>query len=118
MKKWWLLAAAIVAEVAGTMMLRATVDAPVWSIGVIIGYLAAFLMLGLTLREGMAVGVAYGVWGAVGVALTALLGSVIFDETLTMTSVVGIGVIVVGVLVVHSGEGARLGNEEPIDVAG
>lgn len=116
-KKWCLLGAAIAAEVTGTMLLRASIDAPGWSVGVVVSYLIAFAMLGLTLREGMAVGVAYGVWGAVGVALTALLGTVIFDETLSVTAIVGIGVIIVGVLVVHSGEAQGAVAEEPIDVA-
>ncbi|MGB3697984.1 MAG: SMR family transporter [Gordonia sp. (in: high G+C Gram-positive bacteria)] len=115
MRKWLFLTGAIVAEVTGTMLLRAMVDRPIWVIGVVVGYAAAFVLLGLTLRTGMPVGMAYGVWGAVGVAATALLGAVIFGETLSATAVIGIAVIVVGVAVVHSGDAdSRVGGESAV----
>lgn len=64
----------------------------------------------------MAIGVAYGIWGAVGVALTAVLGAVVFGETLSLTSAVGIGVIIVGVLVVETG-GHGVGDEQVVEVS-
>ena len=113
--KWLLLVGAISAEVAATMLLRASIEHPAWSVGVVVGYVVAFALLGLTLRHGMAIGVAYGVWGAVGVALTAVLGAVIFDETLSLTSAVGIGVIIAGVLVVETGSRGS-GEENAVEV--
>ncbi|MPV36298.1 DMT family transporter [Georgenia subflava] len=103
MRKWLLLAGAIVSEVIGTMSLRAVIDNPAWLPLVVVAYLAAFTLLGLTLRTGMALGVAYGIWGACGVALTAVLGALIFGEYLSVTAVVGIAVIIVGVIVVETG---------------
>lgn len=108
MKKWILLGAAIVAEVTGTMSLRAAVDVPAWYGIVVIAYLAAFTLLGLALASGFAVGVAYGIWGAVGVAITAVLGAVIFDEFLSGTAILGIAVIIVGVVVVQAGHAAEV----------
>lgn len=70
MRKWLLLVGAIVAEVIGTMSLRATVDQATWTPIVVVAYLTAFTLLGLTLRAGVPVGVAYGIWGASGVAFT------------------------------------------------
>ena len=70
MKKWLLLGGAIAAEVSGTLALRGAVDDAVWIPVVVAGYLVAFVLLALTLREGMPVGVAYGIWGASGVAMT------------------------------------------------
>ena len=64
MKRWLLLLGAIIAEVLGTMSLRAAVDHSAWSIGVITGYLIAFMLLGLALGQGIPIGVAYGMWGA------------------------------------------------------
>lgn len=107
--KWLLLAGAIVAEVAATMLLRASIEHPAWTVGVVVGYVVAFLLLGATLRVGMKIGVAYGIWGAVGVALTAVLGAVLFDEMLSAQAVVGIGVIVIGVLVVETGGAVESG---------
>lgn len=96
---------AIVAEVAGTMSLRAAIDHSGWVPLVVVAYLAAFVLLGLTLRAGMPVGVAYSVWGACGVALTALLGAVLFQELLSGLSILGIGLIIVGVVLIESGSG-------------
>ncbi len=107
MKKWVLLGGAIVAEVTGTMSLRAAVDDPAWIPVVVVSYIVAFMLLALTLREGLAVGVAYGIWGATGVALTALLAAIIFDELLSPRVVVGIVVIIVGVVLVENGSRTR-----------
>jgi small multidrug resistance pump len=49
------------------------------------------------------VGVAYGIWGASGTAITAVLASVIFDDPFTVPIVVGIGLIIAGVLLVEFG---------------
>lgn len=103
LKTWLLLGGAILAEVTGTMLLRASVDDPILTVAVVVAYLIAFVLLGLTLRSGLPVGIAYGIWGAVGVALTAVLGVLLFDEALGVRAVVGIGVIVLGVLVVETG---------------
>jgi small multidrug resistance pump len=63
-RKWVLLTAAIITEVAATLSLRASQDNPAWLAVVVVGYLIAFVLLSLVLRAGMAVGVAYGIWGA------------------------------------------------------
>lgn len=98
-----LLAGAISCEVAGTLGLRAFQDNSGWLALVIPGYLASFVLLAAVLRAGMPVGVAYGIWGACGTALTAGLAVVIFDEPFTLSIVVGIGLIIAGVLIVELG---------------
>lgn len=103
MTTWLLLTGAIIAEVAGTLMLRATVDHPGWIPGVVLSYIMAFTLIGLTLRAGMPVGVVYGIWGAVGVALVALLGMGIFGEALSPLALAGIGTIIAGVALVETG---------------
>ena len=40
---------------------------------VVTGYVASFVLLSLALDAGMGIGVAYGIWTAVGVAFTAVL---------------------------------------------
>ncbi|TCU50035.1 SMR family transporter [Curtobacterium sp. PhB146] len=101
--KWLFLGTAIVAEVTGALSMQAAVDKPGWYALVVVGYVAAFAMLILVLRAGMAVGVAYGIWGASGVALTAVLAAVLFGQALTLTMVVGIALIAAGVLLVEIG---------------
>lgn len=103
MQKWALLAAAIAAEVTATLSLRASHDHSAWLIVVVVGYLAAFSFLTLVLRAGMAVGVAYGIWGAIGTAGTAVLAAAIFGDPFTWPIVAGIGLIIGGVLLVELG---------------
>ena len=54
----------------------------------------------------MALGVAYGIWGALGVALTAVMSALIFDEALTALMGLGIALIIAGVLTVELGSQA------------
>jgi small multidrug resistance pump len=67
------------------------------------GYILSFILLSLSLDQGMPLGVAYGVWAATGIALTATLARAIFKEPLTRTMTVGIGFIAAGVLLVELG---------------
>ncbi len=106
LKRWLLLIGAIIAEVIGTMCLRAAVDQPLFAIGVVIGYVVAFTMLGLALGYGIPIGVAYGTWAAAGVALVAILGALLFDERLSFTAILGIVTIMAGVFIVQTGQQA------------
>lgn len=103
MRSWAFLCGAIAAEVTGTLAMRASQDHPGWLIVVAVGYFTAFFMLTRVLRAGVPVGVAYGIWGAVGTALIAAIAAVIFDDPFTMPIVVGIAMIITGVLMVEFG---------------
>jgi small multidrug resistance pump len=102
-RKWALLAAAILIEVAATLSLRASQDHSAWLVAVVVGYVGAFVLLTLVLRTGMAVGVAYGIWGALGTAGTAVLAAVLFGDRFTWPTAAGIGLIIAGVLLVEFG---------------
>ncbi|MEU6483435.1 SMR family transporter [Streptomyces sp. NPDC046887] len=106
MRKWLLLAAAIGLEVTATLSLRAALDQPAWYALVAAGYVGAFVMLGMVLRAGLGLGVAYGIWGASGVALTALLATALYGDPLTGTMGVGIVLVIGGVLCVELGSQA------------
>ncbi|WP_375406840.1 DMT family transporter [uncultured Amnibacterium sp.] len=97
------LSAAIVSEVAATLALKAALTDPLWMLVVVPGYIAGFVLLAVCLRLGLPVGVTYGIWGAIGVALTSLLSTVIFGEALTPLMGVGLACIVAGVLTVELG---------------
>ena len=112
-KGWLFLVGAIVLEVAGSLSLKAALNAPAFYAVVVIGYVGACGFLALGLRTGMALGVAYGIWGASGVALTALLSLVFFSEPLTVLMSIGIGVVIGGVLCVELG--AQVGNKNKKD---
>jgi small multidrug resistance pump len=103
MRKWFVLAAAIGSEVAATLALKAALDHPAWYALVVAGYVAAFAFLAVCLRLGMQIGVAYGIWGAGGVTVTAVLSAVIYGEPLTALMGLGIALIIAGVLTVELG---------------
>ena len=103
---WLFLVGAIVFEVFATLSLRmASIDKKnrKWFVGVVLGYLLAFTMLIMTLNTGMALGVAYGIWAASGVALTAVASKFLFKEPLTLIMGAGIALIVGGVLLIELG---------------
>ena len=101
---WLFLAGAIGFEVAATLSLRmATHGRKLWFVAVIAGYIVAFTMLALALDVGMALGVGYGIWAACGVALTAILSKLLFDEPFSWIMAAGIALVVGGVLLVELG---------------
>ncbi|MFF0989183.1 DMT family transporter [Kocuria nitroreducens] len=103
MTRWLLLIAAVLSEVAATLSLKAALDEPAWYVLVVSGYGAAFTLLAAVLRRGTPVGVAYGVWAALGVMLTALGAAVVFGEQLSPAVLAGIALVVAGVLCVEIG---------------
>jgi small multidrug resistance pump len=102
---WFWLAGAILAEVTGTIALKFSEGfsraGP--SILVVLGYGVAFVALSQALVRGMPVGVAYGVWAALGVTLVALIGAAFLGESLTWIQVGGIGLVIGGVLALELG---------------
>ena len=99
------LVAAIASETTGTLSLKLASDGRGlrWYGLVMAGYLGAFAMLTLALKEGLGLGVAYGLWGALGVALTAVLSMLVFGEPITVLVALGIALIMAGVLLVEIG---------------
>lgn len=106
---WPPLLVAIALEVTATLSLRAAegFTYPLWLIVVVVGYSGSLWLLSVVLDRGMPVGVAYGIWSAIGVVLTAVLGTVLFGELLGPVQIIGVGVIVVGVLLVEFGSHKR-----------
>jgi small multidrug resistance pump len=102
---WVLLLGAIVSEVTATIALRLSdgFSKVVPSVVVSVGYLTAFGLLSQVLKRGMAVGVAYGVWSAVGVALVALIGALFLGDSLTWVQVGGLGLVIAGVVALQLG---------------
>ncbi|MGD9959233.1 DMT family transporter [Nocardioides sp.] len=103
MTRWLLLLVAILSEVTGSLALKAALEHPPFYALVAIGFLTSFFLLGAVLRRGMPLGVAYGIWAALGVSLTAVTSAILFGEDLTVVMGVGLGLVVAGVLVVQLG---------------
>ena len=100
MQQWIFLAVAIVSEVIATSALKSSEGfsrlGP--SLLVVVGYIAAFYFMSLTLKT-MPVGVVYAIWSGVGIALIALIAWVFFGQTLDTPAIIGLLLIVVGVIV-------------------
>lgn len=103
MKQWVLLLAAVLSELIGSLCLKAALEHPSLYAVVVVGYVTSFALLGALLRAGLGLGVAYGMWGALGVTLTAVTSSVLFDETLNGQICLGLAVIIIGVFLVQVG---------------
>lgn len=98
-----LLAVAIICEVIGTLSLKMSEGFTklVPTIFVVLGYLGAFISLGLGLSKGLSMGVAYGIWAGAGTALVAIAGVVLFREQINIWGFVGIGLIIAGVVLLE-----------------
>jgi len=98
---WVLLGAAIATEVAGTLALRGSdgFTRLVPSLIVVVGYVASFVLLAIVLKT-LPVGIVYAVWSAVGVALVAVFGKLMFGDPVPPLAVAGMVLIVGGVALV------------------
>ncbi|RFA12306.1 QacE family quaternary ammonium compound efflux SMR transporter [Subtercola boreus] len=104
------LALAIASEVVATTFLKFTSGEGVtfanrwWAyIIVVVGYLLSFVMLSFTLTRGVPLGIAYAVWGGVGILLVTLISWIVFREFLTVVQLIGIVLVVGGVLLLELG---------------
>jgi len=99
---WILLIVAIVLEVAGTtnMKLSEGFSKLVPSLLVLFFYALSIIALTFAVNR-LEVSVAYAVWSGMGTALVAIVGLWFFQESLTATKVVALGLIVVGVAMLH-----------------
>lgn len=102
MMSWVFLGGAIVCEVfATTMMKVADGFSRLWpSLGVVVGYLAAFWLMALALKT-MQVGTLYALWAGIGTALVAVVGMVVFREPMTVAKLAGIVMVIGGVVLLN-----------------
>ena len=93
---------AIIAETIGTTALQANHQfTRFWpSVLVVIAYGLSFYLLAQTLRV-MPVGVVYAMWSGLGIVMIAAIGYLVFGQRLDLPAVIGIGMILCGILVIH-----------------
>ena len=99
---WVLLVVAILLEVAGTtnMKLSEGFSKLVPSVLVIFFYALSIIALTFAVNR-LDVSVAYAVWSGMGTALVAMIGLWFFQESITSIKLVALGLIVVGVAMLH-----------------
>ncbi|YCA24160.1 multidrug efflux SMR transporter [Bacillus sp. JZ35] len=96
------LTGAILTEVFGSTMLKLSqgFSQLLPSIGVLIGFGCAFTFLSLALKT-IELSSAYATWSGVGTALTALVGLVLFNETISTKGYIGLALVICGVIVLN-----------------
>lgn len=104
--KYIFLIAAILSEVIGSVATRQSSGfSRPWPTAIaIVGVLGAYYLLSLSLKNGMPLGVAYGIWGALGIMVLAVISAFYFKEHLSMVQVLGIILIIGGVLALELGK--------------
>lgn len=102
---WVLLVGAILSEVTASVCLRLSegFSKLTPTVGVAVGFIAAFTLLVQVLKRGMPLGMAYGIWAASGVALVALVSTVLFKEHLTGVQIAGLAAVIGGVIALELG---------------
>ncbi len=93
---------AICLEVIGTSAMAASQQftrlIPV--VILVCSYGLSFYFLSLTLKV-VPVGIAYAVWSGLGIVLISLIGLVVLGQKLDLPAILGMGLIILGVLVIH-----------------
>ena len=92
----------VLAETIGTTALQASQQftrlGP--SVVVFLAYGVSFWLLSMTLRF-MPVGVVYAIWSGVGIVFIAIIGFLVFRQSLDIAAVLGIGLIIAGIVVIQ-----------------
>jgi len=96
---WLYLLLAILFEVLGTTAMKLsegfTKTTP--SIAMAIFYILSLVMLTLTLKK-IDVSIAYAIWSGLGTALIAVIGIMVFGESLTPMKIASLALIILGVI--------------------
>ena len=100
--KYLYLALAIVLEVLGSSFMKASdgFSKLLPTTITIIAYIACFFFLSQALKS-RPLGIAYAIWGGLGIVLTALISVIIFKQSLDLPAIIGIILIVAGVFVMN-----------------
>jgi small multidrug resistance pump len=99
MNAWVLLAVAIAFEIAGTSLLKASDGFARWGLGMasMACYWVCFGFLAAAIKT-IPVGVAYAIWSGVGIVAIALIGWLIFRQTLSVVQMGFILLILIGAI--------------------
>lgn len=100
--KYLFLALAIVFEVVGSSFLKASdgFSKLTPTTITIVAYIVCFYFFSQALKT-INLGVAYAIWGGLGIVLTAVISVVIFKQSLDIPAIIGIVLIIAGVLVMN-----------------
>lgn len=100
--KYLFLALAIILEVIGSSFMKASngFTKIIPTSITVVAYLVCFFFLSQALKH-MPLGIAYAIWGGLGIVLTAIISVVVFKQSLDLPAIIGIILIVSGVFVMN-----------------
>jgi small multidrug resistance pump len=103
MTGWLLLGAAIAAEVLATTALTYSDGLTRHTLTIVTAalYVLSYISLARALKAGMEISVAYAVWSGVGTAALAVIGVLLFGESMTPHKIAAIVLIVGGVILLN-----------------
>lgn len=92
---------AVVCEVTAMSVLKMTEGFTrlIPTIVVMAGYVSAFYLLSLVLRD-VPVGVTYAIWSGAGIVLVTLVAYILYHQALDFAAITGISLILAGVLII------------------
>ncbi|MFT9457444.1 MAG: multidrug efflux SMR transporter [Liquorilactobacillus hordei] len=93
---------AILGEVVGTNLLKASNGfMSLWeTLGSLASYCACFYFLSLTMKS-LDLNITYAMWAGFGIILTTLVSVVVWKESINLASLLGIGMILSGVVILN-----------------
>ena len=93
---------AILSEVSATSALKASAEFTrlIPSLIVVVGYGLSFYFMTLVLRT-LPLGITYAIWSGLGIVLVSLVGMFFYKQVPDVAAVLGMGLIIAGVVVIH-----------------
>jgi small multidrug resistance pump len=93
---------AVIFETIGTTALQASHQfTKFWpSVLVVVAYAISFYLLALTLKY-MPVGVLYAIWSGSGIVFIAIIGWVVFRQSLDLPAILGMTLILAGIVIIQ-----------------
>ena len=97
--EWIFLILAIAFEITATTLMKISngFTKVLPTVGTFLGYIICFTFLSIALKK-IDMGVAYAIWGAVGITIMTVIGILFFKESINVLKVLSILFIVVGVI--------------------
>lgn len=93
---------AIILEVTGSSFLQTSAQftRPWPTLAMALCYGASFYAFSQALKV-LPLGIAYAIWGGLGIILTATVSALVFRQALDLAAFLGIGLIITGVIVIN-----------------
>ncbi len=99
---WMFLLVAILTEVVGTSLMKASqgLTRLIPTIFMFVLYAISFVFMALALKK-IEVGIAYAIWSGLGTAMIAMIGIAWFRESISLPKLAGIILIIAGVVLLN-----------------